>query len=376
MKINIFTGPMLPIPPVKGGAVQRRWQGVAEEFAKCHHEVTIFTRSYHGQASEQVINGVSYVRLGGFDQSNNVFIDLVKDFFYAKKLLKALPSSDVLIINDFWLPILIPKKHNFGLTVANAARYPKKQYNFYSNVSAIVTVSKPIKNAIVKQTPRITPKTYIIPNPINNAFFHGIHQNTKKKEKTILYVGRIHPEKGIGLLISAFTEIYKQIKNIKLVIVGPWMSSEGGGGVEFFEKLKYQAGDEVPVEFIGPIFDLEKLATVYANADIFCYPSLAEKGEAFGVAPLEAMASGLIPIVSGLECFLDFISPNINGFTFDHRTEKRKENLIKVLEEVLFSTDIINIKKNAIDTAMIFSYENVASQYLNLFEKLSHHKIS
>ena len=46
---------------------------------------------------------------------------------------------------------------------------------------------------------------------------------------------------------------------------------------------------------------------------------MAERGETFGLAPLEAMACGAVPIVSDLACFRDFISPGVNGLVFNHR---------------------------------------------------------
>jgi glycosyltransferase involved in cell wall biosynthesis len=46
---------------------------------------------------------------------------------------------------------------------------------------------------------------------------------------------------------------------------------------------------------------------------MFVYPCLAEQGETFGLAPLEAVACGAVPIVSDLSCFGDFITPGVNG---------------------------------------------------------------
>jgi glycosyltransferase involved in cell wall biosynthesis len=76
----------------------------------------------------------------------------------------------------------------------------------------------------------------------------------------------------------------------------------------------------IPVEWIGPIYDQEDLQDKYQKAAIFVYPSLAENGETFGVAPLEAMACGAVPVVSSLACFRDFIKPGRNGEVFDHRS--------------------------------------------------------
>jgi len=54
--------------------------------------------------------------------------------------------------------------------------------------------------------------------------------------------------------------------------------------------------DGPDIDWVGPVFDADRLARHYERATVFAYPSLAEKGEAFGVAPLEAMASGAVPV--------------------------------------------------------------------------------
>ena len=75
----------------------------------------------------------------------------------------------------------------------------------------------------------------------------------------------------------------------------------------------------MPIEWLGPIYDQQQLISHYQQAALFVYPSLAEQGETFGLAPLEAMACGAVPIVSNLACFRDFITPGVNGLVFNHR---------------------------------------------------------
>jgi glycosyltransferase involved in cell wall biosynthesis len=98
--------------------------------------------------------------------------------------------------------------------------------------------------------------------------------------------------------------------------VGPWRAEQGGGGAGYRELLRREAGTD-PVDFVEPIFDHHALELEYRRASIFVYPSLA-LGESFGLAPLEAMAFGVPPVVSSLTCFRDFVVPNENGLVFDH----------------------------------------------------------
>ena len=372
MKICIVTGPWLPVPPLQGGAVERRWQGVAEAFAAKEHQISILCRSYKGQPQQEIINGVKYFRYVGFPQSRSISWDLFKDLIYALLVLPVLPHADIFIINDFWLPAFATiVRPGIGKTVINLARFPKGQLPLYAKVNRFVVPSSSIQQAIAEQYPAAKSRARVIPNPINTHIFSpSISSHPVREEKSILYVGRIHPEKGIHLLLDAFTILSKQLSQIKLRILGPYRENQGGGGEEFLDILRQKA-QGLKVEFSEPIFDASKLAQVYRSADLFCYPSLAEKGESFGVAPLEAMASGLVPVVSDLACFKDFIEEGKTGYFFDHHGSDAAENLSSVLNSAILNwgnTSQMSVK--AIQKAKDFSYEQIADLYLADFQEL------
>lgn len=372
MKIAIVTGPWFPVPALQGGAIPRLWQGLAEEFATQGHQVTIICRSYPSQLQQETLNGVNYLRYGGFSQSRFIAFDLLKDLAYALSLLPVLPQADILVINDFWLPVFAPKlRPDAGQVVLNANRFPKRQYFLYRGVTRFAAASEAIREAIANQYPAATTKVGVFPNPIDtNVFQACISPRSTREDKTILYVGRIHPEKGIHLLLDAFALLSKQLPQVKLRILGPIKANQGGGGEDYLSTLKTKA-QGLNVEFSAPIFDLPKLAEVYQTADLFCYPSLAEKGEAFGVAPLEAMATGLVPVVSDLDCFKDFIQENETGYFFDHRSSDAAQNLASTLAAAILNWQkTCQMSVNAMQKGQEFSYRKVAARYLADFHYL------
>jgi glycosyltransferase involved in cell wall biosynthesis len=186
----------------------------------------------------------------------------------------------------------------------------------------------------------------------------------------ILYVGRIHPEKGLDILIAAFRRIHSEFPKARLRVVGPASLAAGGGG-EAYLKILTSAADGLPVEFPGPISAPEVLALEYQAAHCFCYPSLAERGEALGLAALEAMATGLPVVVSDLACFRDFISPDHDGLIFNHRTATPDLALAERLAQVLGdSTGALALGSAAADTAHRFDLRNIAQNYLSFFESV------
>lgn len=372
MKISIVTGPWLPVPPLQGGAVQRRWQGVAEEFAAIGNQVTIFCRSYPGQPQQETINGVMYVRHSGFPQSRTIVLDLLKDLAYALVTVSVLPCADILVINDFWLPIFAAKlRPDTGQIVINAARFPKGQYRLYTGAARFVAPSQAIQEAIAIQYPAAISRTRVIPNPIDTRVFcPPISPRAMREDKTILYVGRVHPEKGIHLLLDAFAILSSQLPKVKLRILGPVKDSQGGGGEDYLHTLKTKA-QGLNVEFAEPIFDLPKLADAYRAADLFCYPSLAEKGESFGLAPLEAMATGLVPVISNLACFRDFIEEGKTGCFFDHHSSNAAKNLSDALASAIISWEkTCQMSLYAVQEALEYNYKRVASIYLQYFQEI------
>lgn len=135
------------------------------------------------------------------------------------------------------------------------------------------------------------------------------------------------------------------------------------------ESLKRKAAG---VEWGEPVFGVEELAKVYDSGDILVYPSLAEKGESFGLAPLEGMARGLPVVVSNLEVFKEYLEEGRNGWTLNHR-ESAAENLAAVLGSAL-NADLKTMGQEARRTAERFSVQKIADMYLEVFKEIAERK--
>ena len=133
-----------------------------------------------------------------------------------------------------------------------------------------------------------------------------------ENKRILLYVGRISWEKNLDLLVQAYQQVDTQ--HCHLVMVG-----EGPALTEIQQKLA-----TYPVTYTGYLIG-EALATAYASADIFTFPSHTET---FGQVVLEAMASQL-PIVGLLsEGVCDLVNDGQTGLLLNgHRlSEEQKVN--------------------------------------------------
>jgi glycosyltransferase involved in cell wall biosynthesis len=370
VKITIVLGAFFPVPPIMGGAVEKVWFALGQEFVRHGCEVLQISRTHPELPAEEIVEGVRHLRLRGYSQPRSLVWLKWLDLLYSWRVRRVLPVSDILVTNTFWLPLLVRRKDR-GRLYVHVARGPKGQMRWYGHASRLQAVSKTIAEQIIAEAPQLRSKVGVIPNALP---FRIEEVDDRKREQVILYLGRVHPEKGIELFLRSLDRLPAQLlAEWKVRIVGPHEVHLGGGGKAFLQRLqKLDPRSEAQIEWHGKIFDPQRLIAQYRSSLIFVYPSLAETGEAMPVAPLEAMANGCVPIVSKLDCFRDYISDGVTGFVFDHRGPDPEKNLAERLTAVLQlgREQILKIGRAARLQAGEFELEKIAPLYLDDFAGL------
>ncbi len=126
------------------------------------------------------------------------------------------------------------------------------------------------------------------PDRMSDAIRQELIERTGVQRDSILllYAGRISPEKNIPLLIEMMKILTKDAdRDYRLIVAG------AGPLAETLETEGNKLGERKIVQ-LGHL-DKETLANYYANADVFVHPNPREP---FGIAPLEAMASGVATV--------------------------------------------------------------------------------
>ena len=138
----------------------------------------------------------------------------------------------------------------------------------------------------------------VIPNAIDlEAMDHlrataGDESAPSVDEPYLLFLGRLHPVKGIDLLIEAFAQSRRESKRqFRLLIVGP--ESDPAYSAKL-KSLVRSLGVEPKVTFLGPVFEPQEKLALYRHAWAFCAPS---QTEVMGLVNLEA-ASAQLPVVT------------------------------------------------------------------------------
>jgi len=364
MRITIVQGAFFPIPPLLGGAVEKLWYRLGREFAKAGHEVTHLSCSHPTLPNQEIEGGVRYIRVKGGKFTNNIPLLKLRDFIYTWRLRDQLPKADVLISNTFWLPILA-RDSSLGTLLVSVERMPKGQMRFYGGNSILRANSQAVHEAILAELPSAAKRIITLPNPL--PFDPPERVDLSAKESVILFAGRIHPEKGLDLLMEAARSLPE---GWILDVVGPHQISAGGGGEEYLASLKQKA-EGLPVLFSGPLHGINELAERYRRSRVFVYPSIAEAGETFGLAVLEAMAWGCVPIVSDLACFRDFVHHRANGVVFDHRGPEAPARLASLISEVTGNRILSDqFATQALDVRVTHSPKEVSRLFLEEFDRM------
>jgi glycosyltransferase involved in cell wall biosynthesis len=131
--------------------------------------------------------------------------------------------------------------------------------------------------------------------------------NSTVEAKDILYVGRFSPEKGVNILVEAFSKIKN--KSARLLLAG--------GTKEEYEAVM---GDTLPaslegkVKFLG-FLSLNKVYELFASCAFFVVPSIWYENQPNSV--LEGMRFGKPALVSKLGSLQEMVVEGDTGFLFE-----------------------------------------------------------
>jgi glycosyltransferase involved in cell wall biosynthesis/predicted metal-dependent phosphoesterase TrpH len=183
---------------------------------------------------------------------------------------------------------------------------------FYGQVDTVFVNSEEYKQSWIKRgfDPE---KLKILPRGLDAELFHPGRRSdfferfgASNGEVRLLYVGRISREKDLDLLADAYRRLRKEGLPVRLFVVGHGPYSDA-------------LAKSLPDAFFTGYLRGTELATAYASADIFVFPSTTDT---FGNVILEAQASGLPVIVSDSGGPKELVAHKANGLiTKSHDVE-------------------------------------------------------
>jgi glycosyltransferase involved in cell wall biosynthesis len=174
---------------------------------------------------------------------------------------------------------------------------------------------------------------------------------------SILGVNLWQPHKNLPRLLDALALLRREIPEAELLLVGrPQANFQNSPSMA---RCQEQPG----VKILGYL-DHGRLAQIYQEAEVFCYPSLFE---GFGLPVLEAMAAGTPVVTSNVTAL-----PEVAGGAAILVDPLSPADIARGLRDALLESGEARAARAAAGRAVAarFNWDESARQYIDLFEKL------
>jgi N-acetyl-alpha-D-glucosaminyl L-malate synthase BshA len=270
--------------------------------------------------------------------------------YMAKKMLKE---------EGIDLPI-VTTLHGTDITLVGSHPFYKSAVAFSINKSdAVTSVSQSLKEDTLRLFD-ITNEIQVVPNFIDISKHHHSFTDCQRDimaddgERIITHISNFRPVKRIEDVINVFYNIQKEIPS-KLMMVGEGPEKEPA------ERLCQKLGIEDKVIFFGNSHEIDK---ILCFSDLFLLPS---ETESFGLAALEAMASGVPVISSNTGGIPEVNKDGVSGFLSNvGDIESMTQNALNILTD----SDVLEkFKKNAKQEAQQFDMMQIIPFYEAIYEQ-------
>jgi spore coat protein SA len=329
VKILMVVTEKLPVPAIRGGAIQTYIDGVTPLLAG-QHQLTILGVEDPELPADERRKGVRYVRIPGkaydlyeqgvvkFLQSEGASFDLIH-IFNRPRLVNAIrevaPTARLVLSmhNDMFLPTKI--------TRLEAKRAIKQ-------VERIITVSDYVGQRIAADYRRAAPKLRTIYSGVDvNRYSPRLHQEEALqasqelrkahgigKRDVVLFVGRLSPKKGADVLVRSMWYLAKSHPKTALVLVGSrWYSDDN---VSDYVAYVRALAARCPIPVVGTGFVApDEVHKWFWLGDVFVCPSQWE--EPLARVHYEAMAARLPIITTARGGNPEVIVPGENGLVLE-----------------------------------------------------------
>jgi len=365
-------------PPIGGGAANATlFMGRA--LAALGHEVTVLTSAFKGLPRKGSEEGVEVCRVRSLrrnaDRSNALEMAtfLLAALWSARRIAREQRSEGVIAF--FTIPsgpVALFLKRALGLPYVVSQRGGDVP-GHVSGINRMHRLMTPLRRAVLRHAcavvanapglARLSQHTdpfpvRVIPNGVDADHFRPapILERRGRKPFRILFVGRLHAEKNVALLLRAVAGMQREEgTQVHLDIVG-----DGPERVAL-EKLATALGLAASVTWHG-WRNKDEIAALYRNSDCFANPSMYE---GMPNTVLEAMASGLPVIASDVGGNNDLVLPGKTGYLFDlGEPESLRHHLASLAAN---PNQCRRFGTHAREHVMAnYSWKSVASRYANL----------
>jgi len=256
------------------------------------------------------------------------------------------------IVGTFHTHIPTAVKHYLSRRFANVTESILWRYMawYFNQCNGVIAPSEVIREDLERNGIR---NIHVIPTGVDIKKFR-ILKNVKK-ERTILYVGRIAKEKNIDILLGSAPHVISKLKGYKFIIVGV------GPHLEPFQNDVMTKNLGEYFLFKGRLGD-EDLVKEYNKASCLVFPS---KFETQGLVAIEAMACGTPVAGSNFLAIKEYVKNGFNGYLFD--PDDSRDCADKIMKTIRNRN---RLKAGALSTSRQYSINKMAKKLERLYSSL------
>ena len=194
------------------------------------------------------------------------------------------------------------------------------------------------------------------PGEAPSAIYEKYH--ISREGLKILYVGRVDPEKQVGLVIEAFMKARIKLPKTELIIVGDGVDKAR------LEKLVEKKDFHDSVRFLGRVMPPE-LYEIYKIGDVFV---TASEIETQGIVLIEAAATGLPIIAVDKGAVSEVCHTGENGYLCrPGAVDEISEAMVKILSDD-------DLRRKFMDASLKIAaehdFERTLDKYINIYNKV------
>jgi N-acetyl-alpha-D-glucosaminyl L-malate synthase BshA len=286
-------------------------------------------------------------------------LDILHVHYAIPHAYAAFMARQILADQGIHIPV-VTTLHGTDITLVGQLPAYKPAVCFSINHSSAVTaVSESLRQETIQQF-NIVRDITVVPNFVDMKRYGRGDAAARLRiaqpdEAILCHVSNFRKVKRVLDVISIFAEVH-QTRASKMVMVGDGPERPAA------EALAIQLGVQDEVLFLGKTSDVERILGI---SDLFLLPS---ETESFGLAALEAMASGVPVIASRAGGLPEVVDHGRNGYLepvgdIQAMAERAKYILSNTSTHAMFSNQ-------ALEAAQKFSMEHIGQTYLNLYQQL------
>ena len=302
MRIAFICTEKLPSPAIKGGAIQIMLDGIIPFFEE--HQVTIFSICDQSLPEVEQHSFFKYIRFPKETYTTDVAEEIKKHHFHVIHVFNR-PSHIPMYKESSPNSSFVLSLHNDMFSELKLTK--EEGLKAISCVDAITTVSKYIKQTIVRRYPQASNKVHVLYSGVDLKKYQSVYEKQGKAirrrirkkynlrgKKVILFIGRLSKTKGPHLLLKALEHLINKYPDIMLVIVGgKWFSDNT---VDDYVQSLFDLSSKFPANVLFTKYvPTENIPEHLVMADLFVCSS--QWHEPLARVHYEAMAAG-IPIIT------------------------------------------------------------------------------